>query len=164
MNLLAITPQSLKTLYDKLQARPLGHFLFNLTLKIAIPYSGTINAHVIELQPGWAKVRLPDRRRVRNHLNSIHAVALTNLGELTSGLALNMALPQNTRGIVTCLTTDFFKKARGDLIATCRCTLPTIETHTDFTVVAEIYDAKQTCVAKTTVHWRLSPIIDKNTP
>lgn len=157
-----IDAKTLKKLSHSCAKNRLGAYLFNLALRFGIPYSGSIGAQITEIRPGWAKVRLPDRRKVRNHLNCIHAVALTNLGELTSGLALNMALPDNTRGIVTRLTTEFYKKARGDLIATCRCQLPAaIETDTDFTVVAKIYNAQNTPVAQTTVHWRLSPITER---
>jgi hypothetical protein len=56
------------------------------------------------------------------------------------------------------LTTEFLKKARGTLEATCRCEIPaTITTHTEQVVVAEITDLSRDAVARTSVRWRLSP-------
>jgi acyl-coenzyme A thioesterase PaaI-like protein len=99
-----------------------------------------------------------DRRGVRNHLNSIHAIALVNLGEVTSGLAMLMALPSETRSIVTGLSVEFLKKARGTLEATCRCEVPPrIIESTERTVIADIADGRGDVVARTTVKWRLSP-------
>ena len=150
----ALGQQVLKV-YHLLSGLPGGRFLFNRLVAFKIPYSASIGARVMVLEPGYAKLTLNDKRSIRNHLNSIHAVALTNFGELTSGLALNTRLPSNVRGIVTQITTDYVKKARGPLTAECRCTLPDISSDMDITIAATIKDQTLDAVATVKVVWRL---------
>ena len=148
----------MQQLWQRLQALPGGNWLFSKILAWMIPYSGTIGATVKVLKPGFAQIQLRDHRRVRNHLNSIHALALGNLGELTSGLAMLTGMTKTTRGIPTKITTEYFKKARGLLTAESHVVLPTITEDINYEIYADIRDADGEVVARTTVEWRLGLI------
>ena len=141
----------------RLQRLPAGRWLFSRFLGWLNPYTGSIGANVKELRPGFARIVLADRRRIRNHLNSIHALALANLGECVSGLAMLSALPAQTRGIPTQLSIEFLKKARGTLSAESSCQPPVVQEDTDFEVHSEIRDREGDVVARTHVNWRLGP-------
>jgi acyl-coenzyme A thioesterase PaaI-like protein len=119
------------------------------------PYTGSMGAHVLSLQPGRAEVQLRDRRRVRNHLRSIHAIALANLGELASGLAMTAALPAGIRGIPVQLGTEYRKKARGTLTAIGTATPGEVTDTATADAVAEIRDQQHDIVAVVTVRWQL---------
>jgi acyl-coenzyme A thioesterase PaaI-like protein len=122
-----------------------------------IPYSGSLGAVVTHLAPGSARVVLRERRGVRNHLHSVHAVAIVNLGELASGLALNVALPPRVRGIVTGLDVVYRKKARGRLTAESRCDPPPPAASGEHVVTAHIFDEEGDEVATFTARWTLGP-------
>jgi acyl-coenzyme A thioesterase PaaI-like protein len=144
--------------WNRLSPFPGGAWLFSRLIGWMVPYSGSIRPRVLVLKPGYARVAIRERRRLRNHLRSVHALALANLGELTSGLAMTLALPPGTRGIPVRIEIDYVKKARGRIVADGHASPPqTVPEDQDATATAELTDETGETVARMTVTWRLSP-------
>ena len=151
------TSNRLVILWQRCGRLPGGQWLFSRILGHRVPYSGTIKARVEELAPGYCKARIADRRRVRNHLESIHAIALANLGELATGLAMMAALPATARGIPTEITVEFLKKARGDIVAEAHCTVPDTSEQHEHGVEARLMDDTGDLVARFKARWVVGP-------
>jgi len=146
----------LERLWNRLSAWPGGRWLFARVFGLAVPYSHSVRARVEQLGPGYCRSTMRDRRRVRNHLDSIHAVALVNLGEMTSGLAMTLALPPGVRGIVTQISAEYLKKARGTLSAEATVTVPPIgSAPVDTSVETLIADRNGSPVCRVRTVWRL---------
>ncbi|MDQ3698802.1 MAG: DUF4442 domain-containing protein, partial [Gemmatimonadota bacterium] len=147
----------LLALWRRWSARPGGKAVFSLLLGRMVPYTGTIGARVVELRPGYARVEMRDRRRVRNHLRSVHAMALANLAEVASGLAMVCALPDEARGILTGFTIEYLKKARGRLTAECDCGIPDWSVQRAQEVEALILDDAGDVVVRARARWLIGP-------
>jgi acyl-coenzyme A thioesterase PaaI-like protein len=145
----------LRGLWARLSPLPGGSRVFSRLLALMVPYSATVGAQVVALEPGHVRLVLRDRRRIRNHLGSVHAVALVNAGELASGLALLTGLPPHARGIVTGLSAEYHRKARGRLTVASTAALPEISGDVDHEVTAVVTDADGEDVATVRVRWRL---------
>lgn len=141
--------------WHKLERTAAGRWLFNFLIRFFNPYTGALGGQVVDLQKGYARIELNDRRAIRNHLNSIHAIALTNLGEFTSGLSLISLFNDNMRGIPVQIKINFIKKARGKLIAECSTQLPIFNDEVEHTVITIIKDQDNDEVANVVVIWKL---------
>ena len=153
-----VPEQQLMKTWSRYGGTTLGRKFFSMILGRMIPYSGTISALVESLEAGKCQLVLKDRKKIRNHLNSIHAIALANLGELSSGLAMISAISANTRAIVVNLEIEYLKKARGQLVAQGTANPPdVINESINSIAIAEIFDSEGDIVSRIKVHWRLSP-------
>lgn len=151
------TGTRLLRLWNRLSPLPGGQWLFAMIFSRTVPYSGSVGPRIRVLEPGRAEVEIPDRRSNRQHLGSVHAIALMNVAEMTSGLAMMAGLPEGVRGIVTSLSMTYHKKARGTIRAKATVSVPTVTEDRDFDVTAECFDPAGVCVATATVRWRLGP-------
>lgn len=143
--------------WQRWSGRPGGRWLFSLAVGRMAPYTGTIGARVEELRPRYARVSMRDRHRVRNHLRSVHAIALMNLAEVSSGLAMLAGMPEGTRSILTGLSIEYLKKARGRLTA--EGTAPEVAGHErrEYDVAAVVRNEAGEEVARANARWLVGP-------
>jgi acyl-coenzyme A thioesterase PaaI-like protein len=144
--------------WDALHGLPGGRKLFSWIIGRVAPYSGSIKAEVIDLKAGYAKVKMRDRRRLRNHLRCLHAVALSNLSEFTGNLALAYSIPGDARFIVTRMNMEYFQKARGEVTAVCASAMPTDNAKRETEIVIELRDAQGVLVTRGTLFSLVGPI------
>lgn len=148
---------TLRQQWNALRELPDGKRRFSAGLGKMAPYSGTIEPEVVELEPGYCKIRMQDRPAVRNHLDSIHAVALVNLAELTTGLAMASTAPEDSRSIITGLSIEYVKKARGTMTAECRCEPPRSDESREYDYDVTVRDEDGENVATARVRWLIGP-------
>jgi acyl-coenzyme A thioesterase PaaI-like protein len=143
--------------WSRLSPLPGGKKLFSFFVGRMAPYTGTIGATIMELRPGYSKVILRDRRRVRNHLRSIHAIALMNLAEVSTGLAMLVSLPDDARGILAGLSMEYKKKARGLLTAECHCNISSSNERREVEIEGVIKNSEDEIVAIGKARWLIGP-------
>jgi len=151
-----IATRGLLAIWNLLSSYPGGKWLFSIMVGRFAPYSGSISARIKLLEPGKSIVSITDRPRLRNHLGSVHAIALINLGELSSGLALFTVMPNTHRGIITSISMQYLKKARGHIEANCEIAkFQWIDGDMDKLLQSKLYDQSGNLVAIAEVNWRL---------
>jgi uncharacterized protein (TIGR00369 family) len=152
-----MSANKLRRAYDTLAPLPGGKRIFSQMVGRMAPYTGTIGARVLHLSEGHAEVEMRDRKAVRNHLDSVHAIALMNLAEVTTGLAALYAMPEEARSILKGLSIDYLKKGRGTLRGVCRCAPITTTDRQEVEIVGEIFDDSGDLVARARALWLIGP-------
>lgn len=108
---------SVLSLYRRFEPRPLGRWLFSRLVCWKAPYFAGIRPTLVSLEPGRGEATIRHRRRVTNHLGTVHAIALCNLAEFVGGLTTDASLPAGMRWIPKGMQVEYLKKARGTMRA-----------------------------------------------
>lgn len=149
--------QAFRQQWDLVRDHPEMRAAFNQSVSQLAPYSGTIFPEVEVLEKGRCRVSIRDRAEVRNHLNSIHAIALANLAELSTGLTVLYSSPDDCRSIIVGLEIQYLKKARGRITAECLWDPPSEVVKKEHQLEVTLRDESDAEVAKAKVRWLLGP-------
>lgn len=115
------------SLYRRLVSLPGGRWLYGRLICFKAPYFATIAPRFLQLEPGRCEVAIRDRRRVHNHIGTVHAIALCNAAELTAGMMTDVTIPPAMRWIPKGMTVEYLAKAKGTLIAQATPESPAVE-------------------------------------
>jgi len=114
------------SLWKRFSALPLGAWLFSKAVCWKAPYFGSISPRFTVVENGRCEAVIRDRRRLHNHIGTVHAIALCNLAELTAGVMTDVSLPRGMRWIPKGMSVQYLKKARGTLRGIATPTIPPV--------------------------------------
>ncbi|XQA70738.1 hotdog fold domain-containing protein [Xanthomonas sacchari] len=142
----------LLSIYRRMQRWPAGSWLFARAVCFKAPYFASIAPRITVLQPGRCEARIAHRRRVSNHIGTVHAIALCNLAELAGGLMVDASLPPSMRWIPKGMQVEYRSKALGPMhaVATPDVAIVAAGRGYDLPVSVEIRDTRGqvVCVAR----------------
>jgi len=106
--------------WQRAQRSALGRWIFARAVARKAPYFATIAPRILELRPTLCRAAMSKRRRVENHLGTVHALAMGNLCELAGGMVTEVTIPTTMRWIPRGMTIEYLRKAETGVTATAR--------------------------------------------
>lgn len=94
----------------------LGPRVVSFVLSRKAPYFASIRPVITQLRPNHASVLIRDRRRVHNHIGTVHAIALCNGLEMAMGALAEVTIPADKRWIPKGMEVAYTAKASSDIV------------------------------------------------
>ena len=102
-------------MWNKTSRLPLGARVFSLLFAQKAPYFVSIRPRFTVIEPNRVELLIPKRRRVHNHLKTVHAIALCNGLEAAMGALAEVTIPADKRWIPKGMEVSYTAKATGDV-------------------------------------------------
>ena len=103
-------------LHRKLTGIPVvGARVFSFAFSQVAPYFWSVRPRFTVIEPNHAEVVVPKRRRVQNHLGTVHAIALCNGLEAAMGVLAEASIPAHKRWIPKGMEVSYLAKATSDI-------------------------------------------------
>ncbi|MBI1319768.1 MAG: DUF4442 domain-containing protein [Candidatus Hydrogenedens sp.] len=144
--------------WRKCSAWPGGKWLYSRLVCFQAPYFGSIRPRFQVLEPGRCVATLTKRRRVTNHLGTVHAIAMCNLAELAGGTMTEVTVPHSHRWIPKGMTVEYLKKATTSLTATAVLDpIPAFDEAAELPVTVNVEDRNGELVFRAVITMWVSP-------
>jgi acyl-coenzyme A thioesterase PaaI-like protein len=102
-------------LYRQVTRLPQGDRLFSRLFTLKAPYFATVRPLFVELRPNYAALTIRKRRRVHNHLKTVHVIAICNGLEAAMGALAEASIPRDKRWIPKGMEVAYTAKATSDI-------------------------------------------------
>ena len=105
-------------LYDRAVRLPQGHRIFSMLFSLKAPYFATVRPRFTALRPNYAELTIRKRRRVHNHIGTVHVIAICNGLEAAMGALAEATVPAHKRWIPKGMEVAYTAKATSDIVCT----------------------------------------------
>lgn len=148
-------------LYQKLKKIPLGRHMFSWMVCYRAPYFKSISPYFETLDRGICIASIKNRKRIHNHIGTIHAIAVCNLAEAVAGLYMEASIPPHLRWIPKGMQVEYLKKTPTDLVARCEQPANAIQLGNN-TLLIEVFDTHQEVVLTAKIDMYVSEKMKKS--
>ncbi len=144
--------------WQQLSSKPAGKWAFSRIVCWKVPYFSSIRPAIVELRPGYCEVRVKKRRRVLNHIGTVHAIAMCNMAELAGGTMMEVTVPSSYRWIPKGMTVQYIRKAETDLKAVAQISpIPQFDAASELLITVIVMDADDKTVFRAVITMWVSP-------
>lgn len=144
--------------WQRLSRFPAGKWLFTQIVCFKAPYFSSIRPRFVELKPGYSAVRIRKRRRVKNHIGTVHAIAICNMAEMAAGTMTEVTVPSSHRWIPKGMTVEYLAKGETDLIAVAEIDpIPEFADAMEVPVIVNVMDAADQVVLRANITMWVTP-------
>ena len=144
--------------WQRLSGYPGGKWLFSRIVCVKAPYFSSIRPTFAELRPGYSAVQMKKRRKVQNHIGTVHAIAMCNLAEIAAGTMTEVTVPASHRWIPKGMTVEYLAKAESDLLAIATIDpIPKFGEAKEVPVMVSVTDAAEQLVLRAQIGMWVTP-------
>lgn len=154
----------LSTVVNTFQKLPesVRSFALSKAMGRVVKYAGTSGLRFEKLTPNECIVVIPNRKKVQNHIGSVHAAAMGLLAETATGFMTGLTVPDNRIIVIKSMNLEYLKQASGDMTAVASFSDDQVEfikntEKGDINVPVVITDANGVETVKATMIWAWAP-------
>lgn len=117
-------PNPLRQFVDRVNQYPqwLSSFLITQVFRHTVKLAGTAKVDILRTDGKQVIFKQKNRRKVQNHIGTVHAAAMALLAESATGFIVGVNLPGDKLPLIKTMNLNYVKRSTGDITAVAHLT------------------------------------------